>query len=318
MRSATPKVMHKVAGEPMLGHVIRAARAAGADRMAVVVGPNAAAVEAFVGKAAPEAIGACAGASGSGRRMRCSRRRRRSRPRPTTCIVLYGDTPLITAETLKALRPDAREGRPRRARLHAGRPGRLRAAADRRQAAHRDPRGEGRDARGAGGPALQCRGHGVPRRRCCRCSGRSATRTPRANTTSPTWSSSPTRAKKTVTVLEADADEVAGVNDRAELAAAEALFQRGARAAAMADGATLIAPETVFFSYDTQARPRRDGRAQRLLRHRRDDRRRRHGQGLLPYRGRDDRDRARSSGRSRGSGRARRSARGRISATSSR
>ncbi len=34
------------------------------------------------------------------------------------------------------------------------------------------------------------------------------------------------RAKKTVTVLEADADEVVGVNDRAELAAAEALFQR--------------------------------------------------------------------------------------------
>jgi bifunctional UDP-N-acetylglucosamine pyrophosphorylase/glucosamine-1-phosphate N-acetyltransferase len=60
------------------------------------------------------------------------------------------------------------------------------------------------------------------------------------------------RAKKTVKVLEADADEVAGVNDRAELAAAEALFQRGARANAMAEGATLIAPETVFFSFDTK------------------------------------------------------------------
>ena len=54
-------------------------------------------------------------------------------------------------------------------------------------------------------------------------------RTPRANTTSPTWSSWPMPAKKTVEVLEADADEVAGVNDRAELAAAEALFQRAAR-----------------------------------------------------------------------------------------
>jgi bifunctional UDP-N-acetylglucosamine pyrophosphorylase/glucosamine-1-phosphate N-acetyltransferase len=59
-------------------------------------------------------------------------------------------------------------------------------------------------------------------------------------------------AGKTVTMLEADADEVIGVNDRAELAAAEALFQRGARAAAMAGGATLVAPEAVFFSYDTR------------------------------------------------------------------
>ena len=60
------------------------------------------------------------------------------------------------------------------------------------------------------------------------------------------------RAKKIVKVLEADADEVAGVNDRGELAAAEALFQRAARQKAMDEGATLIAPETVFFSYDTK------------------------------------------------------------------
>jgi bifunctional UDP-N-acetylglucosamine pyrophosphorylase/glucosamine-1-phosphate N-acetyltransferase len=58
-------------------------------------------------------------------------------------------------------------------------------------------------------------------------------------------------AGKAVTVIEADADEVIGVNDRAELAAAEALFQRAARARAMAGGATLVAPETVFFSFDT-------------------------------------------------------------------
>ncbi len=48
------------------------------------------------------------------------------------------------------------------------------------------------------------------------------------------------------------ADEVAGINSRAELAAAEAQWQGVAREEAMAEGVTLRAPETVFFSYDTQ------------------------------------------------------------------
>jgi bifunctional UDP-N-acetylglucosamine pyrophosphorylase/glucosamine-1-phosphate N-acetyltransferase len=48
-----------------------------------------------------------------------------------------------------------------------------------------------------------------------------------------------------------DPDEVAGINSRAELAAAEARWQRVRRARAMADGATLVAPETVFFAWDT-------------------------------------------------------------------
>lgn len=52
-------------------------------------------------------------------------------------------------------------------------------------------------------------------------------------------------------VVEADAWEVAGVNSRAELAAVEGEWQRRRRARAMADGVTLIAPETVWFAHDT-------------------------------------------------------------------
>jgi bifunctional UDP-N-acetylglucosamine pyrophosphorylase/glucosamine-1-phosphate N-acetyltransferase len=52
-------------------------------------------------------------------------------------------------------------------------------------------------------------------------------------------------------VIETDADEVAGINSRAELAAAEARWQAARRIRAMDEGATLIAPETVFFAYDT-------------------------------------------------------------------
>ncbi len=53
-------------------------------------------------------------------------------------------------------------------------------------------------------------------------------------------------------VVETDETELMGVNSRAELAAAETIFQQQARAQAMADGATLVAPETVFFSHDTR------------------------------------------------------------------
>src|SRR3546814_14553178 len=52
-------------------------------------------------------------------------------------------------------------------------------------------------------------------------------------------------------VVETGADEVAGVNSRSELALVEAEWQRRRRLAAMTDGVTLIAPETVWFSHDT-------------------------------------------------------------------
>lgn len=52
-------------------------------------------------------------------------------------------------------------------------------------------------------------------------------------------------------VIETGVDEVTGVNSRAELAAMEATWQDRRRQQAMDDGATLIAPETVWFAHDT-------------------------------------------------------------------
>ena len=57
---------------------------------------------------------------------------------------------------------------------------------------------------------------------------------------------------RTARVIETAADEVAGVNSRGELAAMEARWQAMRRAAAMADGVTLIDPGSVFFAHDTQ------------------------------------------------------------------
>jgi bifunctional UDP-N-acetylglucosamine pyrophosphorylase / glucosamine-1-phosphate N-acetyltransferase len=52
--------------------------------------------------------------------------------------------------------------------------------------------------------------------------------------------------------LETEEDEVRGINTRAQLAEAEGVLQQGLRAAAMDGGATLVAPETVFLAADTK------------------------------------------------------------------
>jgi len=55
----------------------------------------------------------------------------------------------------------------------------------------------------------------------------------------------------TATAIACDEAETLGINTRAELAGAEALFQQSKRAEALANGATLLAPDTVFFAHDT-------------------------------------------------------------------
>ncbi|MGG2362541.1 hypothetical protein ACE4Z5_26835, partial [Salmonella enterica] len=57
--------------------------------------------------------------------------------------------------------------------------------------------------------------------------------------------------RKAAVVVTPDAYEVAGINSRAELAEADARWQQRRRQRAMAEGATLRAPETVWFAWDT-------------------------------------------------------------------
>lgn len=59
------------------------------------------------------------------------------------------------------------------------------------------------------------------------------------------------REGRTTAVIETDAAEVTGVNSRGELADLEASWQAARRLRAMAEGATLTAPETVWFAHDT-------------------------------------------------------------------
>lgn len=250
MKSALPKVMHRVGGDPMLGHVIRAAREAGADRMAVVVGPNAEAVAGFVGKAAPDAsVHVQAERRGTAHAVRAAEAA--FDPSPDDVLVLYGDTPLVTAATLGRLRaglatadlvvlgftPDDAAGY-----------GRLLMAGTQLTAIRevKDASPEERAVRLCNAGVMAFRGNLLPML------AEIGTANAKGEYYLTDLVALANAAGKAVSVIEADADEVLGVNDRGELAAAEALFQRAVRRRAMAGGATLIAPETVFFSFDTR------------------------------------------------------------------
>ncbi|MCY0386961.1 bifunctional UDP-N-acetylglucosamine diphosphorylase/glucosamine-1-phosphate N-acetyltransferase GlmU [Robbsia sp. Bb-Pol-6] len=99
MRSALPKVLHRLAGRPLLSHVIDTARALAPRRIVVVVGHGAEAVRAAV--AAPDILFAeQAQQLGTGHAVRQAVGQLDSTV-PT--LVLYGDVPLTTPATLHAL-----------------------------------------------------------------------------------------------------------------------------------------------------------------------------------------------------------------------
>jgi bifunctional UDP-N-acetylglucosamine pyrophosphorylase/glucosamine-1-phosphate N-acetyltransferase len=64
-----------------------------------------------------------------------------------------------------------------------------------------------------------------------------------------------TRAGLRAAVVECGEEEVLGVNARDQLAAAESIWQARTRSALMRDGVTMIAPETVWLSFDTRIAP---------------------------------------------------------------
>ena len=104
----------------------------------------------------------------------------------------------------------------------------------------------------------------------------------------------PRRPACKVAATETPFESTLGVNTLVELAEAEAVWQRRRRREAMLSGVTLIAPETVYFSHDTEDRPGCLSRTERLLRPRRESRLRRGHPRLLPHRGRGYRTRQRS------------------------
>lgn len=252
MRSDRPKVLHEIAGRPMLGCVLGALDAAGADALAVVVGPDRPDVETSARAAAPQADvfvqaerrGTAHATLAAGEALARGF---------DDVLIAFGDTPLVTPATFLALR-DALAGGAAVAVLGFE---------------ARDPSGYGRLLLGQDGTLAGVREHkdASEAERETRLCNAGIMALAGDSALALLESVKPANAQKEFYLTDvvelaranglravyrlAPESEVMGVNDRVQLAAAENVAQGRLREAAMRAGATLHAPETVFFSHDT-------------------------------------------------------------------
>ena len=99
MRSNLPKVLHRLKGRPLVSWVVETALAAGADKVVVIVGPGREQVEAILPSGVQTAVQDRP--LGTGHAAGCARGMLEHYPGPVA--ILYGDVPLLRAETVRAL-----------------------------------------------------------------------------------------------------------------------------------------------------------------------------------------------------------------------
>jgi bifunctional UDP-N-acetylglucosamine pyrophosphorylase/glucosamine-1-phosphate N-acetyltransferase len=251
MRSATPKVLHPVGGLPVVNHVLRTALSVGPN-IAVVVGPNHEAVEKAVAGMAPAAtLARQMDRLGTGHAVRQAAPAFASAT--GSVIVLYADTPLVSAATLTDIA----------ARLESG--------ADVVVVGFRpaDPTGYGRLLT-EGGRLVAIREHKDAtedeRRVGLVNSGIMGFRADALRAVIDRIGNTNAKGEyyltdavelanadgRRVDYVEAEADRLIGVDDRSKLAKAEATFQDFRRTEFMQAGVTLKDPATVYFSWDTE------------------------------------------------------------------
>lgn len=253
MNSDMPKVLHAVAGLPMLGHVLKTALTAGTDNLSVVIGPGMDNVRAATSKLAPGASVYIQDQQ-RGTADAVLAAKAAIATHKGDVIVLYADTPLIQPETITRLRDTLDAG------AHVAVLG-FHAA---------DPTNYGRLLVDGNGGLIAIREHAeatTDERKITLCnSGVLAFRCPdlagllsRIEANNPKGEYYLTDAIElarkdglSAAVVLCPETEVLGVNSRDQLATAEGIFQARARHRAMVDGATLIAPETVWFAHDTK------------------------------------------------------------------
>jgi bifunctional N-acetylglucosamine-1-phosphate-uridyltransferase/glucosamine-1-phosphate-acetyltransferase GlmU-like protein len=110
MKSSLPKVLHKLAGEPLLGHVLRALGNADVGAIAVVVGPNRPDVEGFVRAKTPWATVAVQHERRGTAHAVLAARDLLATWKNGEILVLFGDTPLIKPSTIKRIRKQLSDG----------------------------------------------------------------------------------------------------------------------------------------------------------------------------------------------------------------
>ena len=246
MRSRFPKALHPIAGRPMLRHLIASCEAV-FDRIVVVVGPG---MEAVARAAEPHASVVQQPALGTAHAA--------LQAVPLfgdgDVVVLYADNPLIEPPTLRALLDRRARGdaglvlltmRPDdpleygRVILHDGYVERVVEWADASEAERAVP---------------LCNAGGLCARAGDMARWLAAIRNDNAKGEYYLTDvvALARAADVRVAAFEAPAAELAGINSRAELAAAEAAVQQRLRAAAMEAGASMLDPSSVFLSFDTQ------------------------------------------------------------------
>jgi len=251
MKSDLHKVLHPIAGRPMLAHLLASVDALAPARTVVVVGSGREQVEPLVAEhdgvvvvqdpqlgtadAVRQAEPALAGFDGD-------------------ILILYADTPFVSAETMR--RMQARLADTPAAVVAAFRPpdsrryGRILAEADGtilKMVEHKDATEEER--------SLDLCNSGLM-------AARSAdlwpllARVGKDNAAGEYYLPDVVMIAagdgRTSAVIEVPAAEVEGINSRAELAAQEAAWQARRRETMMAEGVSLTAPETVWFAWDTK------------------------------------------------------------------
>jgi len=253
MKSALPKVMHKLAGQSLIGHVLTTVSDIGAGTCAVVVGPGMEMVANEARGFLPEAqiftqhdrrgtadavAKAEAGFAGF----------------DGTILILYGDVPLVGADSLRALAQAASDGETiavlgfRAAdptgygRLICDRQDRLTAIREELDASAQER-------------AIDLCNSGImamPSRHLWRLIGKIGNDNAKGEFYLTDLIALAGADGVACVVRECGENEVAGVNTRVQLAALEGQLQRELRQQAMLGGATLIDPETTYLSADTK------------------------------------------------------------------
>jgi bifunctional UDP-N-acetylglucosamine pyrophosphorylase/glucosamine-1-phosphate N-acetyltransferase len=252
MRSAVPKVLHEVAGRPMIAHVLAALEPLAPAETVVVLGQDGDAVAKAV---APAKTVTQHPPRGTGDAVKAARPALGAAlPGLGDVVVLYGDAPLLQSETIARLIETRRAAKAAIA-VAGMRPtdpgpyGRLVLDAD----GGVERIVEAKDASPAEFAITLCNGGimAVAAEHLFDLVGRLGTNNAKREYYLTDIVAIARQRDLAVTYAELAAEEVLGVNTRAELAGAERLMQERLRRRAMEAGATLIAPETVFLSADT-------------------------------------------------------------------
>ena len=248
MRSSLPKVLHPLAGRPMVRYVVDAAREAGFRRCVVVIAPDGDAVRAALGDGIDYVTQA--EALGTGHAVAQAQQ---AAVEAEQLLVLNGDVPLVTAETLARL---ARAHEEQAADLsfltaqvdEAGEYGRVQRDSDGRvtgivEAAELDNVTEGPAEINAGQYCFRARWL-WPNLAAIPSTGPSAGDGERYLT-----SLIAIAAREGATLLPVpalDPDEVRGINDRAQLAHAEAILRGRINHRHLLAGVSLVDPATTY------------------------------------------------------------------------